>query len=66
MIIRVNGRDREVLAAITIAGLLNELNLTPEGVVVELNRTILRSKEELGQRLQEGDALELIRFVGGG
>ena len=50
----------------TIKELLDQLQLDPVSVVVELNRTILRADDLTEQTIQEGDSLELIRFVGGG
>lgn len=65
MQIIVNGQHREVSTPSTIGQLLQQLELEPQKVVVELNRNILTA-EALNTELQEGDTLELIQFVGGG
>jgi thiamine biosynthesis protein ThiS len=50
----------------TVQELLERLGLDPRGIVVELNRRIVR-RPEIGQTaLQDGDVLELVHFVGGG
>jgi thiamine biosynthesis protein ThiS len=62
----VNGESRCLAGAATLQGLLDELGLDPRAVVVELNRRIVR-RPELGEtRLSNGDAVELVHFVGGG
>lgn len=64
--IRLNGKEREVAADITVSGLLDELGLVPGMVVVERNREILARESYAAVRLSEGDRLELVHFVGGG
>lgn len=64
--IRLNGKDREVAADITVSGLLDHLGLVPGMVVVERNREILARESYPAVRLSEGDRLELVHFVGGG
>ena len=61
----VNGESRRT-ASSTIAELVRELSLDPAKVAVEHNGTIA-PRSELGQRrIAEGDALEIVHFVGGG
>jgi thiamine biosynthesis protein ThiS len=62
----LNGETRRVRGAATLASLLEELELDPRAVVVELNRRIVRRPELAGTRLSDGDAVELVHFVGGG
>jgi thiamine-phosphate pyrophosphorylase len=62
----VNGEARRARRGITLTGLLAELGLDPRAVVVEHNRRIVRRDELEGVRLEEGDAIELVHFVGGG
>lgn len=64
--IRLNGKEREVAAGITVSGLLDELGLVPGMVVVERNREILARDRYPMVHLSEGDRLELVHFVGGG
>ena len=51
---------------INIEMLLTELELNPQMVVVELNREILTFDYYSKTELTEGDALEIVQFVGGG
>jgi thiamine biosynthesis protein ThiS len=63
----VNGQPRIVDEETTVAGLLDGLMLNPRLVVVELNRTILRNRDEFTSlRLHDGDNVEIVHFVGGG
>ncbi|HEY9505635.1 MAG TPA: sulfur carrier protein ThiS [Gemmatimonadales bacterium] len=62
----VNGEERRVPAPATLLDLLAHLGLDPRTVVVERNREIVR-RPRLGETaLAEGDAIELVHFVGGG
>ena len=66
LLISVNGEKTEIAEGLTIAQLLEELNIRPGRVVIELNRDIV-SREAYGSAiLKEGDALEIVHFVGGG
>jgi thiamine biosynthesis protein ThiS len=64
--IMVNGEPRLVPAPATAADLLRHLELDPRTVVVELNRKIVRRPQLSDTILAEGDAVELVHFVGGG
>ena len=62
----VNGEERRVPGPATLLDLLEHLGLDPRTVVVERNREIVR-RPRLGEtELAEGDAIELVHFVGGG
>jgi len=65
MTITVNGEARELVPGTTVTQLLQQLKFTPRNVAVELNRRILRS-ERYETELKDGDALEIVTFVGGG
>lgn len=62
----VNGEARRVPAPASITDLLDRLGLDGRGVVVELNRRIVRRPEHTSTALRDGDAVELVHFVGGG
>ena len=64
--VTVNGARRELRAGATVLSLLESLALDPAHVVVERNGEILRREEFSATLLAEDDALEVIRFVGGG
>ena len=64
--IMVNGEPRRVPGPATAADLLRHLGLDPRTVVVELNRRIVRRPQLNDTALADGDAVELVHFVGGG
>lgn len=64
--IRLNGRPRSVPAGLSVADLLERLELERRAVVVELNREIVRGEALDARRVAEGDELEIVHFVGGG
>jgi thiamine biosynthesis protein ThiS len=62
----VNGERRRVPGPATLLDLLEHLGLDPRTVVVERNREIVR-RPKLGETaVADGDAIELVHFVGGG
>ena len=66
MKIRVNGEEKEIADGLNVARLLEELQIRPGRVVVELNRNIVSREAHGLTLLNEGDALEIVHFVGGG
>jgi thiamine biosynthesis protein ThiS len=62
----VNGESRSIPGPSSVADLLRHLGLDPRTVVVELNREILRRPHLDDTALADGDAVELVHFVGGG
>jgi len=64
--IRLNGKEREVRRGSTVRSLLDDLDLHPGMVVVELNREILERDGYEGVPVSQGDTIELVHFVGGG
>jgi thiamine biosynthesis protein ThiS len=64
--IRLNGEERQVPAGLTVEELLRSLELQPRMIVVERNGDILRRESYGDVRVTQGDALELVHFVGGG
>jgi thiamine biosynthesis protein ThiS len=62
----VNGEPKRVSGPATLEQLLHDLELDARAVVVELNRKIVRRPDLGHTRLQNGDAVELVHFVGGG
>jgi len=64
--IQLNGEPRGVRGGTTVAGLLRELDIQPDRVAVELNLEIVDRQAFETRRLQEGDRLEILSFIGGG
>lgn len=66
MKLKINGEEKEVDDGLSVAALLQQLQIRPARVVVERNREIV-GREAYGQTfLSEGDMLEIVHFVGGG
>ena len=64
--VQVNGKEREVQSGLSVHQLVESFDLDPKLIVVELNRKIL-SRDQFGDvQISEGDAVELVHFVGGG
>ena len=64
--IRLNGEERRVAAGSSIASMLSAIGLDPTRLAVERNRTIV-PRSTLGDvAVEDGDAFEIVHFVGGG
>ena len=61
----VNGESRRSEPG-SIADLVRQLELDPAKVAVERNRAIVPRSTLADVALAEGDALEIVHFVGGG
>ena len=66
MRIQINGEPREIAADTTLAQLVSLLQLKPEQIAIELNRTVVRRANWSKALLREDDTLEIVHFVGGG
>jgi thiazole synthase len=64
--ITLNGDPRDVREGLSIAGLLAELDLPAAKVAVERNLAIVPRSSFAEVALADGDALEIVHFVGGG
>ena len=64
--VHVNGKDREVQSGLSVHELVESFDLNPMLIVVELNREILSRDQFKDVQVSEGDAVELVHFVGGG
>jgi thiazole synthase len=62
----VNGEHKRVRAGQTIAELAAEIGLVPEKVAVERNLEVVPRSTLHEAKLQDGDELEIVHFVGGG
>jgi len=62
----INGENKKISAGVTLLELLKELELDPRAVVVEHNRKIVRRAGLGDVTVTDGDAIELVHFVGGG
>jgi thiamine biosynthesis protein ThiS len=64
--VSVNGEGVPVPTGCTLADLLHQLALDTRRVAVEHNRRVVPRAEHATLRLNHGDRLEIVTFVGGG
>jgi thiamine biosynthesis protein ThiS len=62
----VNGRPRSVPQGFSLDQLLVWLEIDPSRVAVERNLAIARKADWEATRIEPGDRLEIVWFVGGG
>ena len=64
--VRINGEERPVAAGLSIAGMLDAIGIDARKVAVERNLEIV-PRSTLGEAaVNDGDAFEIVHFVGGG
>lgn len=66
MKIHVNGEPREFSTQLSLSNLIEQLELPPQRIAVELNREVVRRANWDTTLLQEDDRVEIVHFVGGG
>lgn len=66
MKLTINGTERDAPDGLTVRGLIEHLGLGSGPVAVELNREIVPRSDHPTRRVSEGDAIEIVHFVGGG
>lgn len=66
MLILLNGRERELAKATTLATFVESLGLDVRKVAVECNLEIVPRSAYAATMLRDGDRLEIVNFVGGG
>ena len=64
--ITLNGDAHELAGPLTVADLLARLDIDPRRVAVEHNLTVLKRDTFATTMVQDGDAVEIVNFVGGG
>jgi sulfur carrier protein len=62
----VNGEPMQVVAGLTLSGLIRQLELDTRKVAVERNLEIVPRSTYDSTRLEAGDRLEIVHFIGGG
>ena len=64
--VSVNGENVDVPAGSTLTDLLDRLRLDKARIAVEHNLRVVPRAEHPALRLNHGDRLEIVTFVGGG
>ncbi len=62
----LNGEPRRLADAATVAELLATIGLDTRKVAVERNAAIVPKSAYAATRLADGDAIEIVHFIGGG
>lgn len=62
----LNGKPAHVAPGNTVSTLLEHQQIDPSHVVVEINRNILTREQFDHTVISQDDAIEVLRFVGGG
>jgi thiamine biosynthesis protein ThiS len=66
MIIKINGKEKEITQQQSLMQIIEEMQLDVNKIVVEHNLIII-PKENLGEiNVKEDDNIEIVSFVGGG
>ena len=64
--ITLNGDSHEVAGPLTVIDLLAQLDIDSRRVAVEHNLIVLKRDTFATTMVHEGDAVEIVNFVGGG
>jgi thiamine biosynthesis protein ThiS len=62
----LNGEKHEIDGAVTLDRLLDLFSLPKQRVAIELNKAVVRRQDWERTQVNDGDAIEIIHFVGGG
>jgi sulfur carrier protein len=64
--ITLNGKPRDIEPPDSVTALLQSLNVNPKQVAVALNGEVVRRADWPATPITHGDAVEIVRAVGGG
>ncbi len=65
MLLKINGKKEDIQCT-TLEDLLRVKNIEPQMVSIELNDNMVSRENLASTTLKEGDAIELLFFMGGG
>ena len=66
MTIFITGEARALDDGLTVAAMLDALELPKQRVAIELNRRVVRKQEWESTAVADNDRVEVVHFVGGG
>jgi thiamine biosynthesis protein ThiS len=66
MNITVNGKPREIDGEMDLPAFLRSFDVNPKLVAVAINGDVISKDAYASKRVRDGDALEIVRMVGGG
>jgi len=62
----VNGDEKDFSSGISLAELIDQLDLPATRIAIELNREVVRRSDWGSTMLKDDDRIEIVHFVGGG
>ena len=66
MTITLNGDSHEIAQPMSVAALLETLDIDARRVAVELNLAVVKKAAYDSSLIKDGDEVEIVNFVGGG
>ena len=66
MRVTLNGKPTTLAEGVTVRSLLDDLELAPVRVAVEINEDLVPRRTFDRAVIREGDTIEIVTFVGGG
>jgi len=66
MTIKLNGDPHEIPRPLSVSALLAALDIDPRRVAVEHNLAVVKKAAYDSALVRDGDAVEIVNFVGGG
>ena len=64
--ITVNGKQMQIIPKFTLKSLITKLKMPLNKIAIELNKKIIDKNRISKIRLQKGDKIEIVHFIGGG
>ncbi len=64
--VTINGKGEELSDGLTVGDLLKSLDVEPIRVAVEINKDLVTRSTFDQTVINDGDAIEIVTFVGGG
>ena len=64
--ITVNGKQTQVISKFSLKNLVTKLKMPINKIAIELNKKIINKKTISKIKLQKGDRIEIVHFIGGG
>jgi len=66
MLLTINGTDQTFSEVVSVSQLLDKIGLDPRKVAVERNLEIVPKSNYQTVKLEDGDKIEIVQFIGGG
>lgn len=66
MKVTINGTSKELNQTLLLSDLVNQYCKNPKHVIAEVNGEIINASQWSQKSVTDGDAIELVGFVGGG